>query len=294
MNRAALQKQKYNQPLEPGLYIVSTPIGNSLDISLRALNVFSRADNIICEDTRITKKLLSIHNIETSLSSYHEFNAERARPLIIKKIKDKKIIALVSDAGTPLISDPGYKLVRACIDENIPVTSVPGASSVIASLTVSGLPTNEFFFGGFLPKKKLMKIKKLKNLSNIPSTIIIFESTKRLVSSCEDILKIFGSRQASVVRELTKKHEEIVRSTLPELINQLKNRESIKGETIILIGPDMASQKKQLADENIVGAIDNMVKFMSVKDIGNTLVKLVDMKKKEIYEIALLRKKKCK
>jgi len=292
MNKVMLQHQRYHQLLNPGLYIVSTPIGNALDITLRALNVFSRADIIICEDTRITKKLLSIHSIETPTMSYHEFNAERARPSIIKKIKEKKIIALASDAGTPLISDPGYKLVRDCISENILVTSIPGASSVIASLTVSGLPTNEFFFGGFLPKKKLVKAKKLKSLASIPGTIILFESTKRLLSSCKDILNVFGSRQAAIVRELTKKHEEVMSAILPNLINQLKDKKSVKGEAVILIGPTETNGKKKVTNEKVTEAIHNMVKFMSVRDIGNTLSKVVDMKKKEIYRIALSKKKK--
>ena len=292
MNNITSQSQKYHQLLVPGLYIVSTPIGNSLDISLRALNVFSRADIIICEDTRITKKLLSMHNIKTPLMSYHEFNAERTRPSIIKKIEEGKVIALTSDAGTPLISDPGYKLVRDCIDKNLLVTSIPGASSVIASLTVSGLPTNEFFFGGFLPRKRLTKIKKLKSLANISSTIILFESAKRLLSSCKDILNIFGSREVVIVRELTKKHEEVMRLVLPDLINHLKDKESIKGEVVVLIGPDENTEKKEVTNEKVSEAIQSMVKFMSVRDIGNTLSKLINMKRKEIYRIALLKKKK--
>ena len=217
------------------LYIVSTPIGNLEDITLRALKVLRSVHLILVENIKHSKALLNYYDIKCSLLSYNEHNSTRQIPKVIRKLIEGKNIAIISDAGTPGISDPGYKLVRASIDRNIKIIPVPGASAVTAGLVASGLPTDRFLFEGFLPPKK-GRAKKIKNLSAENATLIFYESPKRLIRTLNDIYQNFGERPCVVCRELTKIYEEFIRGSLSYVIDLLSKRNSIKGECVILIG----------------------------------------------------------
>ena len=217
------------------LYIVSTPIGNLEDITLRALKVLRSVHLILVENIKHSKILLNYYNIKCDLLSYNEHNSTRQIPKVIRTLIEGKNIAIISDAGTPGISDPGYKLVRASIDRNIKIIPVPGASAVTAGLVASGLPTDRFLFEGFLPPKK-GRAKKIKNLIGENATLIFYESPKRLIRTLNDIYQNFGERPCVVCRELTKIHEELIRGSLSYVIDLLSKRNSIKGECVILIG----------------------------------------------------------
>ena len=218
------------------LYVVSTPIGNLEDISFRAISTLENSKIIAAEDTRQTKKLLNRYNITTPLLSYYDHNKSYKIPIIIERLKSKEDVSIVSDAGTPAISDPAYKLVRAAIKENIAVESIPGPSSLLCALTSSGLPTDRFIFEGFLPPKK-GRGGILKNLSIFDGTTIFFENPKRLKRTLKDIFNSFGDRPCVIARELTKIHEEIVRGTILEIIQDIE-KINLKGEMVILIGKD--------------------------------------------------------
>ena len=225
--------------LDAGLYFVATPIGSARDITLRALDVLYSADLLIAEDTRSLKKLMNIHQIPIrgrKVISYHDHNGERKRPLILEEIKNGKVVSYCSEAGSPLIADPGFQLGREVIKAGYKVLSVPGACALIAALTVAGLPTNQFFYAGFLPTTKNIRKKFLENLKEIPSTIVFYESPKRLNKSISDMLEVMGpDRSLVIARELTKKFEEIIRTSLAEVQQELGNR-VIKGEIVILLG----------------------------------------------------------
>ena len=218
------------------LNVVSTPIGNLEDISRRAITTLTNSDIIVAEDTRHTKKLLNHYNISAFIISYFEHNKHQQIPKILNFLKEGKNISLVSDAGTPGISDPAYRLVRQAINENIKIQSVPGASSVLAALIPSGLPTDRFIFEGFLPPKKGRK-KILDNLSKFDGTVIFFENPKRLHRTLNDILVSFGERPCVLARELTKIHEEFLRDNISNMISNIDNI-SLKGEMVVLIGKD--------------------------------------------------------
>jgi len=218
------------------LNVVSTPIGNLEDISRRAIATLTNSDIIVAEDTRHTKKLLNHYNISAFIISYFEHNKHQQIPKILNFLKEGKSISLVSDAGTPGISDPAYRLVRQAINENIKIQSVPGASSVLAALIPSGLPTDRFIFEGFLPPKKGRK-KILDDLSKFDGTVIFFENPKRLHRTLNDILVSFGERPCVLARELTKIHEEFLRDNISNMISNIDNI-SLKGEMVVLIGKD--------------------------------------------------------
>ena len=217
------------------LYLVATPVGNLEDITLRALRILKEVDLIACEDTRHTAKLLTHYGIRTPKESYHQFNEESRTPRLIQMLRDGKSIALVSDSGTPLISDPGYHLVAACRREGIQVIPVPGPSAAIAALIGSGLPSDSFFFAGFLPSKGSVRKRRLEELAGIPATLIFYEAPHRLLSSLGDMAAILGTRRASMARELTKVHEELLHGTLPELLDILRARPRIQGEITLVI-----------------------------------------------------------
>ena len=216
------------------LYLISTPIGNLKDITLRSIEILKNVDLIAVEDTRRSGKLLKEYNVDTKMISYFEHNEDVRIKEIIEKLKSGFDIALISDAGTPTISDPGYRLVNEVHKNNIKISSLPGPSSVINALSVSGLPTDHFYFEGFLPKKK-GRLTRFKFLSSLPATVILFESPFRLIKTLLDIEKFMGQRIVSVCREMTKIHEEIFRGSLWKTINHFKNKKSIKGEIVILI-----------------------------------------------------------
>lgn len=216
------------------LYIVSTPIGNLEDITLRALRVLKEVGIIAAEDTRHTRKLLSRYDIHVPLTSYHDFNKYEKAELLISKLKEGIDVALVSDSGTPGISDPGYYFIKRAIEEGIKVIPVPGATALIAALSVSGLPTDRFSFIGFLPKKRTSREKTLRILSEVEHTLILYESPHRVLKTLNEIKEIFGERRISVARELTKIHEEVIRGIISEVIDKLE-RQPPKGEIVLMI-----------------------------------------------------------
>ena len=215
------------------LYVVSTPIGNLADISYRAVHILKNVDLIAAEDTRVTSRLLNHYEIKTKSTSYHSYNQKSQTPKLISKLKNNETIALVSDAGTPGISDPAYDLVRACVREKIRIIPIPGASAMLSALVVSGLPTNSFVFEGFLPLKKGRQTK-LNELKNEKRTLIFYESPHRVLKTVKQFLEYFGNRQCLMGREITKKFEEFFRGTLKELIDQLESKK-IKGEIVLIV-----------------------------------------------------------
>ena len=219
----------------PTLYLVATPIGNLEDISLRALRVLREADLIACEDTRHTARLLRHYGITTPRESHHEHNEASHTRRILDLLRAGKNVALVSDAGTPLLSDPGYSLVRACRQEGFKVVPVPGPSAAVAALTASGLPTESFFFAGFLPPKKGARRNRLRQIAGVPATLVFYEAPHRLLAALEDLCEILGPRQACLARELSKIHEEWLHGTLPEILAALRTRPQILGEITLLV-----------------------------------------------------------
>ncbi|HEX9569478.1 MAG TPA: 16S rRNA (cytidine(1402)-2'-O)-methyltransferase [Rhodospirillales bacterium] len=227
---------------------MATPIGNARDITLRALDVLNDVDVIACEDTRVTARLLAIHGISKPLLAYHEHNAERARPMLIERLKSGETVALVSDAGTPLVSDPGYKLVRACLENGIPVTPIPGASAVLTALVASGLPTDRFLFAGFLPAKRAARRRVLGELRGIAASLVFMESAKRLAASLADMAETLGPRPCGVAREMTKLFEEVRRGSLDELAAHYKEFGPPKGEVTVVVSPAAAGEAADAAD----------------------------------------------
>ena len=269
----------------PGLYIVATPIGNARDITLRALDVLRGANLVLCEDTRVTGKLFSYHQVSNSLLAYHEHNAKRMRPLIMERLKNGESVALVSDAGTPLVSDPGYRLVESCVEEGVPLTTLPGASSVLCALVLSGLPTDRFFFQGFLPNKSGQRRKALSGLTDIPGSLVFLESAKRLAASLTDMDDLLGDRPAAVTRELTKLYEEVRRGSLAELAQYYSTNGAPKGEVTLVVGPAPIEDapEGEALDQLILEAL----KTRPVKEAATGLAKELGLPKRQIYNRAL-------
>lgn len=273
--------------LAPGLYVTATPIGNARDITLRALGVLAGCDSIAAEDTRVTSKLLAIHGISKPLSPYNDHNGERERPRLLARLKDGARIALVSDAGTPLVSDPGYKLVREALAQDIAVHVIPGASAPLAALVLSGLPSDRFLFAGFLPARSGERRTALEELKTISATLILFESGPRLSEALSDMADVLGDRAAVVARELTKLFEEVRRGTLRELAAHYEKAGSPKGEITLVVegakdaAPDMARLDLLL---------DKALAFMPVRAASELLSEAFDQPRKVVYERALLRK----
>ena len=220
-----------------GLFLVATPIGNAGDITLRALDTLGDADVIACEDTRVTARLLAIHRIGTPMVPYHDHNAARMLPALIKRLNEGEKVALVSDAGTPLISDPGYRLVRACIEDGLAVTALPGASAVLPAMVLSGLPTDRFLFAGFPPARRAARKRALESLASVPATLVFLESPRRLASSLADMADTLGPREAAVTREMTKMFEEVRRGALPELAAHYTESGPPRGEVTVVVAP---------------------------------------------------------
>lgn len=230
---------RLSQPdvLAPGLYVVATPIGNRGDLSPRAVAVLGGSDAIACEDTRVTGRLLDHHHVTTRRIAYHEHNAARVRPGLIKRLKDGGSMALVSDAGTPLISDPGYRLVAECAEAGVPVFAVPGPSAVMAALTVAGLPTDRFLFAGFLPPREGARRRAIAEVAAVPATLVFLESPRRLAAALADMADGLGDRPAAVTRELTKRFEEVRRDRLSALAAHYAESGPPKGEVTLVVGP---------------------------------------------------------
>lgn len=268
-----------------GLYLVATPIGNLGDISARAVDVLTAADIIACEDTRNTKKLLMLLGISgKKLTAYHEYNADKARPHILERLRNGEMIALVSDAGTPLVSDPGYRLVQDCINQNIYVTAVPGASAVLTALQLSGLPCHRFLFEGFLPPKSAARQKELSLLADIPATLIFYEAPQRLEETLQDMLSALGDRQAAIVREITKKFEQTVRGSFSELLAEYRQNGFPKGEIVIVVSP---AEQKSFSEDEIKNQLKTALKTMSVKEAVARIARQTGQTKKVIYRKAL-------
>ena len=272
--------------MKPGLYLVATPIGHLGDFSPRALETLREADLVICEDSRVTGKLLKLNGVERSLLPYHEHNAARMRPRILDHLERGESVALASDAGTPLVSDPGYKLVRDVIDAGHEVLAVPGPSAALAALVVSGLPTDRFLFAGFLPSRSQARRRAIEELSSVPATLVWFESAKRLAGALEDLADILGSRPAAVARELTKTFEEVRRGGLDELAFAYGKEQPPRGEIVIVVGPP-AANAAAMEEGAIDDALLEALRTMGPSAAAAFVAKKADRPRKELYRRAL-------
>lgn len=272
--------------LAPGLYVTATPIGNLSDVTLRALSVLASADLVCCEDTRVTRRLLDRYGLRPQLLAYHEHNAASVRPRVLAKLDDGASVALVSDAGTPLVSDPGYKLVGAAIEAGHKVFPVPGASAALAALVAAGLPTDRFFFEGFLPAKGGQRKTRIGDLASIPATLVLYETGPRLGASLADLADGLGARAGAVCRELTKAFEEVRRGTLSELAAHYATAGAPKGEIVVVIAPPDetdAALGMDALDDQLKAALGNM----SVKDAADAVTAATGMKRRAVYQRAL-------
>jgi len=278
--------------LAPGLYVTATPIGNASDITLRALNVLRQCDAIIAEDTRVTARILAIHGISKPLHSYNDNNAVRMRPKILKMLREGARLALVSDAGTPLVSDPGHKLVRDAVQDGIAVHAIPGPSAALAALSSAGLPTDRFLFVGFLPSKPGERRSALEELKTVRASLIFFEAPPRLAKTLADMAEILGAREAAAMRELTKLHEEARRGTLPELAAFYRAAQP-KGEITLVVGPapkageDRAAESPKI-DQLLTQALD----YMPVAAAAALVAEATGARKRVVYRRALELKEK--
>ncbi|RJF75845.1 16S rRNA (cytidine(1402)-2'-O)-methyltransferase [Rhodopseudomonas palustris] len=269
----------------PGLYLVATPIGNLGDITLRALETLAGVDLIACEDTRISHRLTERYGISAPLTAYHEHNAAQARPKLLERLARGGSIALISDAGTPLISDPGFKLVREATAAGHEVIALPGASAVLAALTLAALPTDRFFFDGFLPAKQGARRNRLGELAVIDATLVLFEAGSRIHHSLRDLADVLGDRDAAVCRELTKLHQEVRRAPLPQLAETAETLDT-RGEFVVVIGPpDAAAQT--MTPEALDALLHDALQHASVKDAVAQAVEISGRPRREIYARAL-------
>jgi 16S rRNA (cytidine1402-2'-O)-methyltransferase len=284
--RYSLAGQEINvAKLSPGLHIVATPIGNLGDITLRALEALAGADLIACEDTRVTRKLLDRYAIATALTPYHDHNAAKARPHLLRRLADGAALALVSDAGTPLVSDPGYKLVRAAQDAGHTVTALPGASAPLAALAVAGLPTDQFLFAGFLPPKEAARRARIAELGRVPATLVFFESGPRVAATLAELAAGLGAtREAALCRELTKLHEEIRRGSLDALARSCAGHEP-RGEIVLVIAPPQEPTRVTAAEADVLlrGALGRL----SLKDAVGEVADATGLPRREVYQRAL-------
>ena len=272
--------------IAPGLHVVATPIGNLRDISLRALSTLAAAEAVIAEDTRVTKTLLAHYGIATPLIAYHEHNAHQVRPQLLARLGEGAALALVSDAGTPLVSDPGFKLVAEAVAQGVAVTSVPGASAVLAALVVAGLPTDRFFFEGFLPHKSGPRRARLAELAHIPGTLVFFESPRRLGETLADLAAVLGPREAAIARELTKHFETVRRGKLPDLAMALAAEGPPKGEIVLLVGPPGAGEA-EISAEEIDRRLADALASHSVKDAAAIVSGETGQPRRKVYARAV-------
>ncbi len=278
------QLEKLNAaPLAAGLYIVSTPIGNLGDISIRALFTLAAADSVVCEDTRHSRKLFSAYGIGRKLETYHDFSSERDRTRILDALREGKSVAVISDAGTPLIADPGFKLVRAAVAEGFSVFPVPGPSALLSALVASGLPSDQFFFGGFLPPKAMARRRAIEALGDIPGTLILYETPGRIEATLAALGEVLPDRAVAIARELTKLHETLVRGTAAALLEQMKQN-APKGELVILIG---SGEPRTASEADIEAALRKAMKRESVKEAVEKVVTELGVGKKKVYNLAL-------
>jgi 16S rRNA (cytidine1402-2'-O)-methyltransferase len=279
--------QLLEKPLSAGLYLVATPIGNLGDITLRALAVLARADVLYCEDTRHSRTLLAHYAIARSARAYHEHNAARERPRVLAELQAGRSVALISDAGTPLVSDPGYKLVREAIDAGYPVTSLPGPSALLAGLVASGLAADAFLFAGFLPPRQSARRTRLAELKAVPATLVFFEAPSRLADSLADIDGVLGEREAAVARELTKLHEEVRRGPVADLV-QWASETGPKGEVVVLVGPAPA---EVATDAVIIARLEPLLAVMSLSDASRSVAEELGVPKGRVYALGIAMKR---
>jgi 16S rRNA (cytidine1402-2'-O)-methyltransferase len=268
------------------LYIVATPIGNLEDITLRAIRVLKEADLVAAEDTRHTGHLLDRYQIETQLTSYHDHNKEEKAPILVARMLEGSVVALVSDAGTPGISDPGYFLINLAIDRKIPIVPIPGATAAIAALSVSGMPTDRFVFEGFLPAKHLARLKRLQELSKEERTIVFYEAPHKIIRAVEDLIEVFGDRRVVITRELTKIHEEMIRGTLSDALKRLQEG-TIKGEFTVIVHGATKDPKTQYIDT--AGYLKNLIlhRGLSRKEAISAAAEELGIPKKDVYKESL-------
>lgn len=275
------------RPLSAGLYFVSTPIGSARDITLRALDVLASADVLVAEDTRSLKKLLMIHGVplgDRPVWSYHDHSKDRDRERVLDRINSGESVAYASEAGTPLVADPGYALSRAVIDADLPVTAAPGATAAVTALTLSGLPTDKFFFVGFLPPAKVAREKAIAELRDVPGTLIFYESAKRVHGMFNDLCEVLGrDRKAALCRELTKTFEEVLRGTLAEVVDQLDGRD-LKGECVVLVA---RADEDNANDDDVEAALLAALETMRVKDAATAVAGAMGRPRREVYQLAL-------
>jgi 16S rRNA (cytidine1402-2'-O)-methyltransferase len=273
------------RPVPAGLYLVATPIGNLADVTLRALETLAAVDVIACEDTRVTRRLCERYGMATPLMAYHDHNAATARPEILARLQAGATVALVSDAGTPLISDPGFKLAREAQAAGHAVTALPGASAVLTGLAVSGLPTDRFFFEGFLPPRAAARQARIAELAAVPATLVLFETGPRLAAMLDDLAAAFGARPAAVCRELTKLYEEVRRDDLLALSRQYRDGAELRGEFVVVVGPPAAVAEVTAAD--LDGLLRRALSAASLKDAVEAVAAATGESRRRIYQRAL-------
>lgn len=273
-------------PLAPGLYLVATPIGNLRDITLRALDVLHGADVIACEDTRITARLLARYDVTTPMLAYHDHNAARVRPALLGRLAAGETVALVSDAGTPLISDPGYRLVREALAAGAALTAIPGPSAALDALCLSGLATDRFLFAGFLPAKAAARRKALGRLAAVDASLVLFEAARRLPAALADMAAALGRREAAVARELTKRYEEVRRGSLAELADHYAAAGPPRGEVVVVIAPPPARQDDD--DAALDAALTEALETLSVREAASAIAWVTGRPRREVYGRALI------
>ncbi|AFR26632.1 ribosomal RNA small subunit methyltransferase I [Bartonella quintana] len=275
----------YSAPLlEPALYLVATPIGNLADITLRALQVLAGVDILACEDTRVTRILLERYGIQKKTFLYHEHNAQKAGPKLLAALSENKTVALVSDAGTPLISDPGFRLVEAARKAGYKIVPIPGASALLAALVTTGLPTDSFFFAGFLSARKAQRQKRLEQLKAIPATLVFYESPHRLVETLQDMVSLFSADcPAAICRELTKKFETIDVSNLGDLLKSYRKQLHIYGEIVVLVGQKLAPLEV-MSDQEVDELLLELAHTHSAAKVAALAAKKTGLKKQELFQ----------
>ncbi|MHA1565022.1 MAG: 16S rRNA (cytidine(1402)-2'-O)-methyltransferase [Alphaproteobacteria bacterium] len=273
------------QQAAPGLHLVATPIGNLGDISKRALDILRGVDIIACEDSRVTGKLLKAYGIDTKTKPYHDHNANAVRPWLIKQIQQGRSVALVSDAGTPLVSDPGYKLVRAVVESDLPVSAVPGPMAGVMALVLSGLPADRFLFAGFLPNKAAARRRALLELKTVPATLIFYESARRLAASLADMAAVLGPRPAVVARELTKIYEQVVRGSLLDLQERYAGSPP-KGEIVVVVAPPDAAAS-EVGEQELDEMLARALAGHSLRDGVAAVAEATGVARRVVYERAL-------
>lgn len=277
------------EPLDPGLHVVATPIGNLKDVSFRALATLAAADTVLAEDTRVTRTLLMHYGITTPLVAYHEHSNAAVRERMIARMQAGEALALVSDAGTPLVSDPGFKLVQAAIDAGIPVTPIPGPSAVMTAIVAAGLPTDRFFFEGFLPQKSGARRNRLAELGQIPGTLVLFESPHRLPEMLADAASVLGgARPSAVARELTKLYETIRRGTLADLAAAFAEEGAPKGEVVVVIGTNPEAPPEEEIEAGLDAAIRAALPRHSIKDAAALVADATGQPRRVVYARALV------